>query len=153
MINLFRRNKVAQHPDYPSLAEVEVKRLEETAIMDRHDICDFLNGNDLMLAESCIEEIEKADFVEILEGILLHAKDLLDKRVKERVSALQRIGNFNKFENPASELAAGFNVSESRIRAIPEEALREWLIGYIELMAGAYREVRKSMVYSRRGSF
>jgi hypothetical protein len=108
---------------------------------------DFLNGQNLLLITSEIEELEECDYREILAGLELHQQQVREQgHIDEDVKFLQRESKFDAFENPASQLVGGYEADLSKIKRMPEEELRQWLIKYIEQLARAKRRIEKSVI-------
>lgn len=112
--------------------------------MDRYDISDMLSGLNILSLDT--EGLEKIDFHEIVEGLMLHYEQIKQHGRDKYVEQLQSAGRFSAFENAASELIAGFEVDPLKIRRMPEHALRTWLIGYLGMLSRGRRENEKSVI-------
>lgn len=146
-MSLFRQMKVAQR--VVVLSEAERKAAVQEVKMDRFDIVDFLNGQNLLLITSEIEELEECDYGEIIAGLELYHHQVREQgHINEDVKFLQRESKFDAFENAVSELVAGYEVQLSKIRKMPGETLRQWIIKYIEQLARARRKTEKSNVFT-----
>ncbi len=143
-MSLFRKMKVSQRDNALSMTETERQVALETAKMDRYDIWEFLNGDNLMLIEGEMEELEKVACKEIIEALILYGRRAKQKGIDEEIAFLQRIAGFDKYENPASRIVSGIDFPEIELRAMPENDLREWLIEYILLLTKAKRKTRES---------
>jgi hypothetical protein len=103
--------------------------------MDRHDILEFLNGANTQLIDGEPEEIEACQYSEIYEALKLYYKQAKGKGPDEYIAKLQSEGGFNPYENPAAMLVSGLGADLSKIRRMPEKALKEWLISYLYCLA------------------
>jgi hypothetical protein len=148
-VSLFRRMKLAQLPNALSMTKDQRKTAMKETKMDKFDVLGFLNGCNIFLIEGELEEIESCDYGEILAGLELHQQQVREQgHIDEDVKFLQRESKFDAFENPASQLVGGYEADLSKIRRMPEKALRQWLIKYIEQLARARRKIEKSNVYT-----
>lgn len=143
-VSLFRRMKVSQRPDALSMSEAERKAAIANAKMDRHDILEFLSGENVQLIDGEPEEIEACRYSEIYEALKLYHKQIKGKGPDKYITQLQREGGFDPYENEAAKLVAGLGADLSKIRRIPEKALKEWLISYLHCLAeGQWKAERK----------
>lgn len=144
-MGLFRKYKISQRPDALIMSEAEARCAMNEAKVDRHDILDFLNGENVLLIERESEELEVCDYSEILAGLELYQQQVKEQGgIDEYIKLLQREGRFDAFENAASRLVAGFDVNISEVKRMPEETLRQWLIDYIHCLAeGKWKAERK----------
>jgi len=110
--------------------------------MDRYDIADLLNGENLLSLD--VVGLERVDISEITEGLLLHYEQLRQHGKDEYIEFLQREGRFNVFENEAAGLVAGYEIDPLKIRSIPENTLRAWLTKYIRMLSKGRRENERS---------
>jgi len=95
-----------------------------------------------------IEGLEKIDISEIKEGLILHYERLQQRGLDDYVKFLQRDGKFNAFENEASRLVAGYECDLSKIRDMPENILRTWIIEYLKILSWGKRENERSCLAS-----
>lgn len=143
-MSLFRRMKLAQLPNALSTTEAERKAAIANAKMDRHDILEFLSGENVQLIDGEPEEIEACRYSEIYEALKLYHKQIKGKGPDKYITQLQREGGFDPYENEAAKLVAGLGADLSKIRRIPEKALKEWLISYLHCLAeGQWKAERK----------
>lgn len=147
-MSLFRRMKLAQLPNALSTTEAERKAAIANAKMDRHDILDFLNSANTQLIDGEPEEIEACQYSEIYEALKLYYKQAKGKGPDEYIAKLQSEGGFNPYENPAAMLVSGLGADLSKIRRMPEKALKEWLISYLHCLAVGKRKTEGSNVYT-----
>jgi hypothetical protein len=116
----------------------------EVSKLDRFDICEMLNGINILSLDT--EELEKVDFLEIVEGLLLHYENVRQHGKDEYIALLQREGRFSAFENDAAGLVSGLEINPLKIRQMPEHALRTWLIGYLGMLSRGRRENERSII-------
>jgi hypothetical protein len=147
-VSLFRRMKLAQLPNALSTTEAERKAAIANAKMDRHDILEFLSGENVQLIDGEPEEIEACRYSEIYEALKLYHKQIKGKGPDKYITQLQREGGFDPYENEAAKLVAGLGADLSKIRRIPEKALKEWLISYLHCLAVGKRKTEGSNVYT-----
>lgn len=114
--------------------------------MDRFDIDVMLDGFNVLSLD--VEELEKIDISEIIEGLTLHYERLQRRGLDDYVKFLQREGKFNAFENEASKLVSGYECDLSMIRDMPEDILRTWLIEYLKMLSREKRKNEKSYLAS-----
>lgn len=151
-MSLFRRMKVSQRPDALSMSEAERKAAIANAKMDRHDILEFLSGENVQLIDGEPEEIEACRYSEIYEALKLYHKQIKGKGPDKYITQLQREGGFDPYENEAAKLVAGLGADLSKIRRIPEKALKEWLISYLHCLAeGQWKAERKVTSHQQHG--
>jgi hypothetical protein len=151
-VSLFRRMKVSQRPDALSMSEAERKAAIANAKMDRHDILEFLSGENVQLIDGEPEEIEACRYSEIYEALKLYHKQIKGKGPDKYITQLQREGGFDPYENEAAKLVAGLGADLSKIRRIPEKALKEWLISYLHCLAeGQWKAERKATSHQQHG--
>lgn len=151
-VSLFRRMKVSQRPDALSMSEAERKAAIANAKMDRHDILEFLSGENVQLIDGEPEEIEACRYSEIYEALKLYHKQIKGKGPDKYITQLQREGGFDPYENEAAKLVAGLGADLSKIRRIPEKALKEWLISYLHCLAeGQWKAERKVTSHQQHG--
>jgi hypothetical protein len=103
--------------------------------MDRHDILEFLSGENVQLIDGEPEEIEACRYSEIYEALKLYHKQIKGKGPDKYITQLQREGGFDPYENEAAKLVGGLEADLSKIRRMPEKALKEWLISYLYCLA------------------
>ncbi len=147
-MNLFKRFKASQRPDAVSMSESEHETAIANATMDRYDILDFLNGENVQLIDGETEELEACAYEEIIAGLELYRQQVQEHGQNDYIKSLQRESKFDAFESAASQLVAGFDISLSKIKSMPENVLRQWLIRYIEQLARAKRKTEKSIVFT-----
>lgn len=114
--------------------------------MDRFDIDVMLDGFNVLSLD--VEGLEKIDISEIKEGLVLHYERLQKRGLDDYVKFLQRQGNFNASENEASKLVSGYECDLSKIRDMPEDTLRTWIIEYLKMLSRERRKNEKSYLAS-----
>jgi hypothetical protein len=120
--------------------------------MDRYDILGMLNGENILSLDT--EGIEKVEFQEIIEGMMLHYEQVKKHGKDSYIVSLQREGGFSAFENDAAGLVAGFEIDTLKIRRMPEKTLRLWIIGYLEMLSRERRKAEKTIIFKgRHGGF
>ena len=149
-MSLFRKMKAAQRPNAASMTEAERKVAIKEATMNRYDVLDFLNGENVQLIDSEPWEIETCDYSEIYEGLKLYHRQIKKSGPDDYITFLQKQSAFNPFESEPAKLVGGLGADISKIRRMPKKALKEWLIGYIHCLAVGKRKTEKSVMSVRQ---
>ncbi|HYE82184.1 MAG TPA: hypothetical protein VEG39_08460 [Clostridia bacterium] len=148
MDSLFRGYKISKMPGILSMNNAEIRNLEVK--MDREDILEFLNGRELYIMECNIDEIEKIDISEIVEALFLYHEQIKEYGLDDYIEFLQREGRFSAFENEAARIVAGLECDPSKIRDMPENILRTWIIEYLEMLTRERRKNERSVISRHR---
>lgn len=112
--------------------------------MDRNDIAGMLAGENILSLDT--EGLEKVDIQEIVEGLLLHHEQIRQHGQDEYIEQLQSSGRFNAFENEVAGLVVGFEIYPLKIRRMPENILRPWIIKYLEMLSRERRKAERSVI-------
>jgi hypothetical protein len=113
--------------------------------LDRCDICDMLNGHNILSLDT--DELEKVDIQEIIGGLLLHHEQIRKHGRDEYIEKLQHAGGFSSFKDELSGLVSGFDTDPLKIHKMPEKALRTWIINYLEMLSRERRKAEKTTVF------